>query len=197
MNGKALNQYYASHAAMYRSLAETCSSTEELLLAIDLQGTIWTQWDWALFFEYVCYDVCYDTLLNKLHVNVNNKQCNDNTLTLLLDILNTIKTNNLLDKILTNRKILCCLVDLANNKRCFLDRGTALANVKIFNILAQLFKKFPRLWSMNYMFKSFKGRRYHRLCIGKVTRAYGLTKEELAAMTYGQHLDKFIEVYSI
>lgn len=193
MTVKTLEQYYASHAEIYKSLAETCSSAEELLLTIDLQGTVWTQWDWALFFEYVGYNI----LLNKLHIKINNGSYNDNTQILLLDILNTIKTNSLLDKILTNKKILCCLIDLANNEKCFLNRGTAITNVKIYNILAQLFKKFPRLWNMSYMFKSFKGKRYHRLCIEKVTRAYDLTKEEIAAMTYGQHLNKFIEVFSI
>ena len=50
---------------------------------------------------------------------------------------------------------------------------------------------------MNYMFKNFKGKRYHILCTEKVTKAYNLTKDEISKMDYKQHLNKFIEVYSI
>lgn len=193
MNDKTLEQYYASHAAIYKSLVETCSSTEELLLAIDLQGAVWTQWDWAFLIQ----QIGFSNINFISNFNFKKTQILPNAKILLEDIIKTIQTNDLLDKILTNKKVLNSLIHLINRNYHKSLFGFAIIDVKILNVLAQLFKKFPELWNMNYMFKKFKGKRYHRLCTEYVTKAYNLTKDEISKMDYKQHLNKFIEVYSV
>jgi hypothetical protein len=43
MNNKTLYQYYQSHQEIYKSIVETCTSSEELILTIALYGKTWTQ----------------------------------------------------------------------------------------------------------------------------------------------------------
>jgi hypothetical protein len=189
MNNKTLDQYYQSHQEIYKSIAKTCSSAEELILTISLHGKTWTQWDWAFLIQHIGLDI----LMSNFPIT----QKIPNSKILLEDIIKTIQTNDLLDKILTNKKVLNSLIQLVNRDYDNSVLGFAIINVKILNVLAQLFKKFPELWNMNYMFKNFKGKRYHRLCTEKVTRAYNLTKDEISKMDYKQYLNKFIEIYSI
>lgn len=189
MNSKTLDQYYQSHQEIYKSIAETCTSSEELILTIALHGKTWTQWDWAFLIQHIGFEILFSnfTITQKI----------PNSKILLDDIIKTIQDNDLLDKIFTNKKVLNSLIQLVNREHNNSVFGFAIINVKILNVLAQLFKKFPELWNMNYMFKKFKGKRYHRLCTENVTRTYNLTKDEIRKMDYKQHLNKFIEVYSI
>ena len=188
MNNKTLDQYYQSHQEIYKSIAETCTSSEELILTIALHGKTWTQWDWAFLIQYIGFEILFSNFAITQKIQ--------NSKILLDDIIKTIQDNDLLDKIFTNKKVLNSLIHLVNidNNSAF---GFVIINVKILNVLAQLFKKFPELWNMNYMFKKFKGKRYHRLCTENVTKAYNLTKDEIRKMDYKQHLNKFIEIYSI
>lgn len=189
MNNKTLDQYYQSHREMYKSIAETCTSSEELILTIALHGKTWTQWDWAFLIQHIGFEI--------LMSNFDITQKIPNSKILLDDIIKTIQDNDLLDKIFTNKKVLNGLIQLVNREYNNSAFGFAIINVKILNVLAQLFKKFPELWNMNYMFKKFKGKRYHRLCTENVTRTYNLTKDEIRKMDYKQHLNKFIEIYSV
>ena len=190
MNSKTLDQYYQSHQEIYKSIAETCASSEELILTIALHGKTWTQWDWAFLIQHIGFEILFSnfTITQKI----------PNSKILLDDIIKTIQDNDLLDKIFTNKQVLNSLIQLVNHE--YNNSASAFGfaiNVKILNVLAQLFKKFPELWNMNYMFKKFKGKRYHRLCTENVTKTYNLTKDEIRKMDYKQHLNKFIEIYSV
>lgn len=188
MNSKTLNQYYQSHQEIYKSIAETCTSSEELVLTIALHGKTWTQWDWAFLIQHIGFEILFSNFAITQKI--------PNSKILLDDIIKTIQDNDLLDKIFTNKKVLNSLIHLVSREYNTSAVGYAITNVKMLNVLAQLFKKFPELWNMNYMFKKFNGKRYHRLCTENVTRTYNLTKDEIRKMDYKQHLNKFIEIYS-
>lgn len=189
MTATTLEQYSNKHISIYRSLIKTCTSAEELLLNISLQGKTWSQWDWVLLFENMTYDMLFSRMLS-----AHNKEKSSETL--FLDIITTLKTNNILDNVFTNKQVLCSLISFTSDKT-FNNFGSAIAKIKIYGILAVLFKKFPKLWTMNYMYSGSGKKRYHRLCTKHTTKYFNTTDIELATMTIDQKLQHFIQAFYI
>ena len=137
MTEEVLRDYFDKHAGVYRRLANGCSSVPELLLKIDIYGRQWNQWDWALFFTNMLALYAWDS---------NIKQ-NETRLALGYDILDAIDNSDRLDKIVTNKKILLSIIYVTAYCKSFVIVR------KSFNcqILAHVFKKWPKLWNMNWM----------------------------------------------
>ena len=145
MRSTTLNSYFNRHQSIYRQLSSTCVSVVNLLMLLDVYGKRWTFYDWLFFFDFLGYDI-------------RSGNSESTSKMLLDDILNTIETDSLMDNVITNKSIILTLVMYTN--------GTL--NCKPFDlktlclILAYVFKKFPDLWNMNWMWPKHYNRHKHK-----------------------------------
>ena len=103
-------------------------------------------------------------------------------------------TNYLLDGILTKKNIILSMIYGINS--CHLHLGTLFVQRRIAILLAHVFKKFPELWKMSWMFAKFKDNttkkwtKYHRLgaYLSDISKQYSYTHPN-------ECYDKFIETY--
>lgn len=144
MTKDTLDKYYASNQERYKRMA-LCSSVPELLLKIEIQGKKWSQWDWALLF--VTLASCYWT---RPDGEYGNKE-------LLEDMVEAIDGGKDLDGVLTNKMVLLNVIHCLKSDLFVMYEVHARAT--LLNLLAHLFKKFPSLWTMQWMFSRFKDKR--------------------------------------
>ncbi len=159
MNNKTLTKYYNTHKEKCDSLLNNCSSVSELILKLEIYGSKWTQWDWALFFSNLS---CYIIELKK---NTQDNEKFINIKYLYDDIIESIDNSDVLDKIFTNKAIMLNIIYVSADYSGYTNNY----NYMIYKMLAHIFKKFPRLWQMNWMWSkyfdktSYKWKKYHRL----------------------------------
>lgn len=166
MNAKTLTDYYNKNKEKYDRLASNCSSVSEILLKIEIYGNKWTQWDWALFFYSLSFYIAqynkYKNLQTVFASQTAEKLLSINYL--YDDVIDTIDNNDMLDKILTNKAILLSIIQVAAEY----GRHNNNYNYMLYKMLAHIFKKFPKLWQMNWMWSKYfdkttlKWTKYHR-----------------------------------
>lgn len=159
---QTVKHYLQSRASLYKMLATTSSTAEELLLKIELSGDKWTRWDWAAFLQYICcYHVAACYAQNEL----------DNIFALSSDICKCIKETSLLDKVAVDKEVVLSLIELA--KMTMFGPGRAILGMSrkhqssLLALLHAAFTKFPDLWSMSWMWskqyvKTRHGKKFFR-----------------------------------
>ena len=154
---KTIAQHLNARAELYKRLATTSSSVEELFMKVELLGEKWSRWDWAALLQYVVYyyiENCrYESEVNSIEA-------------LFKAICKCVESSDLLDNILTDKEVM--LATIAHTKQCveqyigFTDKtGTSL------DLIAIVFKKFPSLWNMSWMWskcwkKTKHGKKFYR-----------------------------------
>lgn len=144
MTKAALDRYYTDNQERFKRMA-LCSSVPELLLKIEIQGKKWSQWDWAMLF--VTLASCY---WSRPTGEYGNRE-------LLEDIIEAIDCSKDLDGVMTNKTVLLNIIHFTKSNLFFMYEEHARAT--LLNLLAHLFKKFPSLWTMQWMFSRFKDKR--------------------------------------
>ena len=110
------------------------------------------------------------------------------------DMLETIDDSDLLDDVFTNKQVLLSLSYAVSSRLAYLD--TAFSKKLFCILLAHVFKKFPELWMMSWMFAKHKDSRtkkwtkYHRLGqhLAGISREYSYTRPK-------ECRQKFIETH--
>lgn len=154
---KTIAQHLNARAELYKRLATTSSSVEELLMKVELLGEKWTRWDWATMLQYIVshyiMNCFYESEVNSIGA-------------LFKAICKCVESSDLLDSILTDKEVM--LATIAHTKNCveqfvnFADHsGTSL------DLIAIVFKKFPSLWNMSWMWskcwkKTKQGKKFYR-----------------------------------
>lgn len=164
MTEVTLKKWYGDHCGMYRTLAEECGSVAELMFKIEIYGSKWTEWDWVMFFYYL------DWTTNKLTeapISWKNTgtECTESEKNLLEDIFKTLDEGEELDTVFSNKTIIMHFIDWLKKSD---KQSLGLFPFGVLRVLAHVFKKFPELWKMNWMFIRHKGKnkkqvRTHRL----------------------------------
>ena len=167
MKPETLRKWYDSRQGIYRSLADECGSVAELMLKIEVYGATWTRWDWVMFFYYLDWcangpEECSVGTLSRWNpsygwkdVDVSRPEKN-----LLADIFKTLDGEDTLDAALTNKTVILNFIEWA--------KQTNERSPSVLRLLAHVFRKYPELWSMNWMFVRHRGKnkrpaRTHRL----------------------------------
>lgn len=155
---KTIAQHLDARAELYKRLATTSSSIEELLMKVELLGEKWTRWDWATMLQYIvshyvmnCY---HESEVNSIGA-------------LFKAICKCVESSDLLDNILTDKEVMLAMI--AHTKQCteqffvnFADHsGTSL------DLIAIVLKKFPSMWNMSWMWskcwkKTRCGKKFYR-----------------------------------
>ena len=177
MTDKVLNDYYFKNRDKFKSLSR-CSCVSELLLKQTIYGQHWSEWDWMLLMMCVFIGDAVDAHNQSLYN----------------DVIETVDSNDLLDGILTKKNIVLSMIYGINS--CHLHLGTLFVQRRIAILLAHVFKKFPELWKMSWMFAKFKDNttkkwtKYHRLgaYLSDISKQYSYTHPN-------ECYDKFIETY--
>lgn len=119
---------------MYEQLAHDCTSVPELTLKLAIFGKEWKQWDWAFFF------VCLASPPPK-----------ENAPAIYKDIIETIDTSKELDSVMTNRQVILSIIELLKIYYSGHDYISITVREHLTNVLAHVFKKFPCMWTMSWM----------------------------------------------
>lgn len=130
---------------MYEQLARDCGSVPELTLKLVIYGKEWKQWDWAFFF------VCLASPPPK-----------ENAPLLYKDIINIIDTSKELDAVMTNKQVVLSMIELLNVYNSRRDYTAIVVQQYLANILAHVFKKFPRLWTISWMWTKTYSKKTHK-----------------------------------
>lgn len=160
MTDKILNEYYNKHKDTYMSLAKNCSSVPEILLKIEIYGKRWTQWDWVLLLSCLINHISHCAMRN----DVNDT---GNSLLLVQDIVETFNTTDMLDKIFASRQVVLSIIYVINsNSAAILNANVWSRNLQIelCTLLAHVFKKFPVMWNMSWMYAKFRDQKAKRWC---------------------------------
>lgn len=164
MTETTLKNWYSSHQAQYMELARECGSVAELLFKIEIIGSKWTKWDWAMFLSFLDYTADdsskgEDAPMSYLHT-VPVADVVESARSLLADIYSTIDSGDELTAVFTNKTVVMNLIEWAG-MRSYMSQG-------VYRALAHIFRRFPKLWTMNWMFVRHRGKghavsRTHRL----------------------------------
>ena len=162
MTAAQLKKWDTLKRSMYIDLVKTCGSVPELLIRLEIYGQKWTRWDWVLFFKYL-----YVHSMTLVSANPGEPV---EELVMLNDIFKTLDDGNALDSVFTDKVVVLSFVEYLNfayfhSKSPFMSK---LELYGVFSLLAHVFKKFPDMWKMNWMFArkrsgGKKGERVHRL----------------------------------
>ena len=126
-------------------------------MKVELLGEKWSRWDWAALLQYIVYyyfENCrYESEINSIEA-------------LFKAICKCVENSDLLDCILTDKEVMLAMI--AHIKQCteqFVNvadhSGTSL------DLIAIVFKKFPSMWNMSWMWskcrkKTKHGKKFYR-----------------------------------
>ena len=174
MTEEKIRQWERDHQATYVDLAEHCGSVPELLLKIEVYGQRWTKWDWVLFFKYLTYMSGFGRRRPFVVFYGHGRPDEEETpeKDLLADIFDAIDNGDSLDKVFTDRTVVMNFISvlgagLGDDCKDDSEGGWSFKTCAC-SLLAHVFRKFPALWRMNWMFMRKrsgpnKGERVHRL----------------------------------
>lgn len=155
-----LQRWYRDHRRTYVELAEECRSVAELMLKIEVYGKKWTKWDWVMFMWHLsmsasCLDEEGPSAPGQAGFDTS-----DQAPDLFADMVDEVDNGKMLDGVLTNKTVVAHLIWWIDDGRLNPLRVGAL------RLLAHVFKKFPAMWTMNWMFVRHPGKnkpRTHRM----------------------------------
>lgn len=152
MTDKTLLRWYESHKETYHDLAANCSSVPELLFKIEVFGEKWTKWDWIMFFHYLTLEYASD----KAECECGGGMASDkaeydssdefSSIQLVKDIFDVLDRETTLDSIMSNKTIISNFIVWTTTMK-----SEWYSFRPIFKLLAHVFKKFPELWTANFM----------------------------------------------
>lgn len=167
MTDKKLEEWFDAHRHTYSELAGECGSVAELMLRLEVYGDRWTKWDWVMFLGYLDFTTSMEASSVWTAYGPNgavSQLPNENRL--IEDVFDTLDNGTALDGVLTNKTVVLNLIS-------WIERGKsrrihAVREYGMLRLLAHVFRKFPSLWSMNWMFVRHTGKnsakaRTHRL----------------------------------
>ena len=156
MNSKTLQIYINKNKEIFQDLAK-CGSVPELLIRQTVYGQNWNRWSWGIFIYFLWHHITNSRLLNNNFTE--EFEC---CVTMLDDIIQTIDNGPELDSIFTNKiviKQILQIIDLGNarlikelNKNNFINLDILNNYAGLLCILSHVFAKFPKLWTINWMF---------------------------------------------
>lgn len=180
MTDKILNSHWSRNKDFYIDLTANCASTSELFIKIAVAGKKLSKWDWAILLLNILRNAnvtkhFFDCQKNIGVVHRQQDPISDSTAERLRkheflheDLLNTVNNSAELDSIVTNKHVVLSLIYSANSINL-----TAFSSIDCEkmtkNFLAHVFKKFPSLWNMSWMwikhkdFMTKKTTKVHRL----------------------------------
>ena len=169
MTAATLTRWYDSRRGMYRTLAEECGSVAELMFKIEVYGSKWTEWDWVMFFYYLDWTANGPLDEKPLRISTWNPlygwkdsdvEDGEPEKSLLEDVFRTLDEGKELDSVFSNKTVIMHFIEWL--------KQTNESSPGLLRVLAHVFKKFPEMWKMNWMFIRHKGKnkkqaRTHRL----------------------------------
>lgn len=145
MTSNGLKRILGQRRVVYLSLADECASVPELMLRLEVMGSKWSRWDWALFFHCLAYSgneksACGGYLIPAAEREIDGPCSNPERFA--ADLLKSFDETDELDRVLTDKAVVLSFIGLAETWRW--DRWS-------LRVLAHVFDKFPRLWSVSWM----------------------------------------------
>lgn len=186
MTDKVLDDYYKKHYAMYHMFVTQTTSVPELLLKIEMYGKKWNRWDWVLLFATIidCKKIKYVSNRVSDYFVINNQ--------LLDDIKYAIDNSTDFDKIMTDKQVVLSIIHVINCHSAFFKKEMRII---LCQLLGHIFKKFPKMWSLSWMFAKSKDYvnkkwiKYHRLA--KITPcSYNTKVDRLYSIFIKEFYDK-------
>lgn len=189
MTANALKKYYNARAKAYFELATECGSVAELLFKVEVYGSKWTKWDWIMFLSFLDYQAFgYDdgpdrSLFSQQPLPPDEGKAMSS---LLQDVFDTLDNGTALDAVFTNKNVVMNFIS-------WLESGYRTRKLGIYRLLAHAFRKFPGMWTMNWMFVRHRksGKRTHRMAHSLPEMA-GRGKEYFESSAF---LDDFVHRY--
>lgn len=187
--------YFNKNQHFYDDILESCTSFEELLLQTDLAGIKWGVHDWSIILTRLLSIVCTTGLYktSEIHNSINE---------LFKNILIHIDSDECPEtlSVFTNNIILKTIVILKPQ----LSNTAYFSQHKLDVFFAHIFKRWPQLAKMPYMFTTRKKIKYHVIlrCYFKSSRdltdkiinhiSYDYKSLETTDVTFEQGLSQFI-----
>lgn len=156
MTAVTLSEYFKKHHALYEQLVNECSSVPEFKMTLDLYDKSLKKWDWIVFFN----------CLAKIPA--------EKSAMMFEDILNTLDSSDELNSVFTCKSVILNLISLTYSKIKHDSRQ------QLLNVLAHTFKKFPKLWTISWMWS-----KQHCMHATKLHKLMFITKSGNESYDYG------------